>query len=137
MQELLTFLAQSLVEHPEQVVVRKTESSEATLFELEVAQEDMGRVIGKQGRIAKSIRTLMKAAAPRDGRYVDVDIHVAAFLRLGIYRMACVDAGTLVTSVEGYDDCFWRRCFPADVSQSEPSDRPNALVAGPVVLRHR
>ena len=75
MQELLTFLAQSLVEHPEQVVVRKTESSEATLFELEVAQEDMGRVIGKQGRIAKSIRTLMKAAAPRDGRYVDVDIH--------------------------------------------------------------
>ena len=75
MQELLSFLAKSLVEHPEQVTVRKTEGSEAVLYELEVAQEDMGRVIGKQGRIAKSIRTLMKAAAPRDGRYVDVDIH--------------------------------------------------------------
>ena len=75
MQELLTFMAQSLVEHPEQVTVRKTEGSEAVLYELEVAQEDMGRVIGKQGRIAKSIRTIMKAAAPRDGKYVDVDIH--------------------------------------------------------------
>ncbi len=75
MQELLTFLAKSLVDHPDQVQVTKTESSEAVLYELEVAQEDMGRVIGKQGRIAKSVRTIMKAAAPRDGRYVDVDIH--------------------------------------------------------------
>ena len=75
MQELLTFLAKSLVDHPDQVQVTKTESAEAVLYELEVAQEDMGRVIGKQGRIAKSVRTIMKAAAPRDGRYVDVDIH--------------------------------------------------------------
>ena len=75
MQELLTFLAQSLVDHPDQVHVSKTEGSEAVLYELEVPQEDMGKVIGKQGRIAKSSRTVMKAAAPRDGRYVDVDIH--------------------------------------------------------------
>ena len=75
MQELLTFLAQSLVDHPDQVHVSKTEGSEDVLYELEVPQEDMGKVIGKQGRIAKSIRTVMKAAAPRDGRYVDVDIH--------------------------------------------------------------
>ncbi|MBQ8160476.1 MAG: KH domain-containing protein [Clostridia bacterium] len=72
MQELLTFLAQSLVDHPEKVVVHETDG-EAIILELNVAQEDMGRVIGKQGRIAKAIRTVVKAAAPKD-KYVDVEI---------------------------------------------------------------
>ena len=52
MRELLTFVAQSLVDHPDQVVVRETEGPEAVILELSVAEEDMGKVIGKQGRIA-------------------------------------------------------------------------------------
>ena len=59
MQELLTFVAQSLVEHPEQVVVTETEGPEAVILELHVAEEDMGKVIGKQGRIAKAIRAVV------------------------------------------------------------------------------
>ena len=54
MRELLTFVAQSLVDHPDQVVVRETEGPEAVILELSVAEEDMGKVIGKQGRIAKN-----------------------------------------------------------------------------------
>lgn len=56
MRELLTFVAQSLVDHPDQVVVRETEGPEAVILELSVAEDDMGKVIGKQGRIAKAIR---------------------------------------------------------------------------------
>ena len=56
MQELLTFLAQSLVEHPDQVTVTETEGPEAIILELHVAEDDMGKVIGKQGRIAKADR---------------------------------------------------------------------------------
>ena len=74
MQELLTFLAQSLVDHPDQVHVSKTEGSEAVLYELEVPQEDMGKVIGKQGRIAKAMRTVVKAAATRENKKVSVEI---------------------------------------------------------------
>ena len=62
MQELLTFVAQSLVEHPEQVSVTETEGPEAVILELHVAEDDMGKVIGKQGRIAKAIRTVVRAA---------------------------------------------------------------------------
>ena len=62
MQELLTFVAQSLVEHPEQVSVTETEGPEAVILELHVAEDDMGKVIGKQGRIAKAIRSVLKAA---------------------------------------------------------------------------
>ena len=61
MRELLTFVAQSLVDHPDQVVVRETEGPEAVILELSVAEEDMGKVIGKQGRIAKAIRTDRKS----------------------------------------------------------------------------
>ena len=59
MRELLTFVAQSLVDHPDQVVVRETEGPEAVILELSVAEDDMGKVIGKQGRIAKAIRTVV------------------------------------------------------------------------------
>ena len=74
MQELLTFVAQSLVEHPDQVTVTETEGPEAVILELHVAEDDMGKVIGKQGRIAKSIRTVVKAAGAGDDSRVDVEI---------------------------------------------------------------
>ncbi len=74
MQELLTFVAKSLVDHPEQVRVQTTEGPEGTILELNVAEEDMGKVIGKQGRIAKAIRSVVKAATPKDGAHVFVEI---------------------------------------------------------------
>ena len=74
MQELLTFVAKSLVDHPDQVAVHRTEGPEAIILELNVAEEDMGKVIGKQGRIAKAIRTVIKAATSRDSKPVFVEI---------------------------------------------------------------
>ena len=74
MRELLTFVAQSLVDHPDQVVVRETEGPEAVILELSVAEDDMGKVIGKQGRIAKAIRSVVKAAASKEEKKVVVDI---------------------------------------------------------------
>ena len=74
MQELVTFVAKSLVDHPDQVVVHETEGPEAIILELNVAPEDMGKVIGKQGRIAKAIRVVMRAAAVRQGEKVVVEI---------------------------------------------------------------
>ena len=74
MRELVEVLAQSLVDHPEEVTVQETEKDNEILLELKVAQEDMGKVIGKQGRIAKAIRTVVKAAAMEDNKKVDVDI---------------------------------------------------------------
>ena len=74
MQELLTFVAQSLVEHPEQVSVTETEGPEAVILELHVAEDDMGKVIGKQGRIAKAIRTVVKAASVNSPKPVFVEI---------------------------------------------------------------
>ena len=75
MQELLTFVAQSLVEHPEQVTVTETEGPEAVILELHVAEDDMGKVIGKQGRIAKAIRTVLKVAASKENKRVTLDIN--------------------------------------------------------------
>ena len=74
MQELLTFMAQSLVDHPDQVSVHETEGPEAVILALNVAEEDVGKVIGKQGRIAKAIRLVMRAAATRENVKVIVDI---------------------------------------------------------------
>jgi hypothetical protein len=74
MQELLTFVARSLVEHPEQVSVTETEGPEAIILELHVAEDDMGKVIGKQGRIAKAIRAIIKAATARNSKPVFVEI---------------------------------------------------------------
>ena len=74
MQELLTYVAQSLVEHPEQVSVTVTEDPEAVILELHVAEDDMGKVIGKQGRIAKAIRAVVKAATAKNSKPVFVEI---------------------------------------------------------------
>lgn len=74
MKELVEVIAKSLVEHPEEVVVTEKESGKTTVIELKVAQSDMGKVIGKQGRIAKAIRAVVKAAASRSDKKVVVDI---------------------------------------------------------------
>lgn len=74
MKELLQFLAQALVNHPDQVEVKETQSENASVLELKVAKEDLGRIIGKQGRTAKSIRTILNAAASRTNRKVVLDI---------------------------------------------------------------
>ena len=74
MQELLLFIAESMVNHPEEVTITGTEKDTATVSELHVAEEEMGKVIGKQGRIAKAIRTVMKAAASNENKRVIVDI---------------------------------------------------------------
>jgi len=74
MKELVENLAKALVDQPEKVVVNLIEKDKSTLIELKVAQEDMGKVIGKQGRIAKAIRTLVKVAATRQKKRVIVEI---------------------------------------------------------------
>ncbi len=74
MKELLEFLARSLVDHPDQVRGEEIETSDGVLLRLTVAKEDVGKVIGKQGRIARAIRTVVKASAVRDGRQATVEI---------------------------------------------------------------
>lgn len=74
MEELLTFLAKSLVDHPEDVSVTKVDGENSVVYELRVNDDDMGKVIGKQGRIAKSIRTIIKAASSKEDKRVIVDI---------------------------------------------------------------
>lgn len=74
MKELVEIIAKSLVDHPDEVVVTETETDKAIVVELRVASDDMGKVIGKQGRIAKSIRTVVKAAATKDDKKVIVEI---------------------------------------------------------------
>ena len=74
MQELVKVLAKALVENPDAVEVETVEEDSRTVLKLHVAQEDMGRVIGKQGRIAKAIRTIVKSAATRENKQVTVDI---------------------------------------------------------------
>ena len=74
LKELLLTLAQALVDNPDQVTVNQVEGEKSVILELKVAQEDMGKVIGKQGRIARAIRTLVKAAAAQEGKRVVVEI---------------------------------------------------------------
>ena len=74
MEELLTYVARSLAEHPDQVSVTVTEGPEAVILELHVAEEDMGKVIGRQGRIAKAIRAVIKAATAKNSKPVFVEI---------------------------------------------------------------
>ncbi len=74
MKELLEFLARSLVDHPDQVRVEQIDTADGVLLRLTVAKEDVGKVIGKQGRIARAIRTVVKASAVRDGRQATVEI---------------------------------------------------------------
>ena len=74
MKELVEGIAKSLVDYPDQVVVTETENEKAIVLELRVAQSDMGKVIGKQGRIAKAIRSVVKAAASKEEKKVIVEI---------------------------------------------------------------
>ena len=74
MQELVKYIAQTLVEHPESVEVIEKDGPESVILELHVSPEDMGKVIGRQGRIAKAIRTVVKAATAKDEKPVFVEI---------------------------------------------------------------
>lgn len=74
MTELVSTIAKSLVEHPESVNVSEEKTNGTTVIQLKVASEDMGKVIGKQGRIAKAIRTVVKAAATKANQKVVVEI---------------------------------------------------------------
>ncbi|HAF49287.1 MAG TPA: RNA-binding protein [Anaerolineaceae bacterium] len=74
MQELVEFIAQSLVDQPAKVNVEKQQRGNTVQLELHVAKEDMGRVIGKGGRVANSIRTLLNVAAAREGSRANLDI---------------------------------------------------------------
>ena len=74
MKELLPYIARSLVQHPDQVTVTEVENGDELTLELRVAPEDMGKVIGRQGRIAKEIRTVVRSYAQRTGAKVSVDI---------------------------------------------------------------
>ena len=74
MKELLTYIVQNLVEKPDEVSVTEREANGETVFEVRVADGDMGKVIGRQGRIAKEIRTVVRSYAQRTGVRVSVDI---------------------------------------------------------------
>lgn len=75
MKDLLLFIVKALVDEPDNVSVTEiNESEDSVLFEIRVAESDMGKVIGKQGRIAKAVRTVMKSAANKEHKRVTVDI---------------------------------------------------------------
>lgn len=74
MKDLLEFLARSLVDHPDQVRVEERENADGVLLRLTVAKEDVGKVIGKQGRIARALRTVVKASAVKEGKQATVEI---------------------------------------------------------------
>ena len=74
MKELLEYIAKSLVDDPIGVSVKESRSGTSVVFELRVAPEDMGRVIGKNGRVANSIRSLLRVAAAKEGKRVQLDI---------------------------------------------------------------
>ena len=74
MKELLTYIIQSLVENPDEVSVTERKAEGETVFEVRVAEGDMGKVIDRQGRIVKEIRVLIKAVAQRKGKKVSVEI---------------------------------------------------------------
>ena len=74
MKELVEIIAKALVDNPDEVVVTETVKDKATIIELKVAKSDIGKVIGRQGRIAKSIRSVVKAAATKEDKKIIVDI---------------------------------------------------------------
>lgn len=74
MKELVEVIAKALVDNPDEVVVTEKEDDKNIVVELHVAASDMGKVIGKQGRIAKAIRSVVKAASSKDNKRVDVEI---------------------------------------------------------------
>lgn len=74
MKELLEIIARSLVDNPDDVYVNEISADDSVILELTVAKEDMGKVIGRQGRIAKAIRSVMKAASLKENKHVIVEI---------------------------------------------------------------
>lgn len=74
MKELLTYIVQNLVDNPDSVEIEEKAVASETVFEVRVAEGDMGKVIGRQGRIVKEIRILMRAVAQRQGKKVSVEI---------------------------------------------------------------
>ncbi len=74
MKELLSYIARNLVDQPDEVTVDERETDAETVFEVRVADGDMGKIIGRQGRIVKEIRILMRAVAQRQGKSVSVEI---------------------------------------------------------------
>ena len=74
LRELIDYLARGLVDHPEEVEVEEVEETDALVFELKVAEEDLGKVIGKQGRTAKALRTILSAASAKTRRRVILEI---------------------------------------------------------------
>ena len=74
MKELVKVIAVSLVDHPEEVVVTERETDHSIILELHVAPDDMGKVIGKQGKIAKALRTLVRCASAKEGKKFNVEI---------------------------------------------------------------
>ncbi len=74
MKELLLYMAKNLVDNPDAVTVQEIDGEDGKVLELHVAQSDMGKVIGRQGRIAKEIRTIIKTVAQRGGEKVTVEI---------------------------------------------------------------
>ncbi|TCL55675.1 hypothetical protein EDD76_11486 [Kineothrix alysoides] len=74
MKELVEVIAKALVDNPDEVVVTEKVEGKNVVVELHVAQSDMGKIIGKQGRIAKAIRSVVKAASSKDNKRVDVEI---------------------------------------------------------------
>jgi len=74
MKDLIEYIAKSLVEHPDEVRVRQTGGGSRVRLELSVSKDDMGRVIGKGGKVANSIRTLLRVAAEREGKQATLDV---------------------------------------------------------------
>ncbi|MFW5981962.1 MAG: KH domain-containing protein [Halanaerobiaceae bacterium] len=74
MKELVETIAKSIVDQPDQVFINEVEGEKSVILEVSVADNDMGKIIGKQGRIARAIRTVVKAAATKEGKKVIVDI---------------------------------------------------------------
>jgi len=74
MKELIEFMARSLVDYPDEVEVSEEDAGDHIIFHLKVAESDMGKVIGKQGRIANAMRTMLKVAALRQGARVSLEI---------------------------------------------------------------
>lgn len=74
MKELVETIAKAIVDQPEMVHINQVEGEKSVILEVSVADEDMGKIIGKQGRIARAIRTVVKAAATKEGKKVIVDI---------------------------------------------------------------
>lgn len=74
MKELVRVIIEALVDQPDKIEITETEGKQTIIIEIKVAQEDMGKVIGKQGRIAKAMRTVVKSAAMRDNKKVIIEI---------------------------------------------------------------